>query len=109
MSGEYFGRTWINGRKPSHLRLLWNVVFGRRKYPWDEPKPHHFGVAADALRNLAECPMACKLLAEALELEIDPGESAASWVSETAMQESLKAIAKRDQMYADESAKRARE
>lgn len=108
MSGEYFGRTWINGKKPRTLEMLWNVVFGRRKYPWDSPRPHHFGVAADVLRNLAECPQACKLLADALELEIDPGESAASWVSEVAMHESLKAVAKRDQLYADESARKAR-
>jgi hypothetical protein len=102
--GKYWGHTWTGGKSTKYLAQLWQSVFGRRKFPWDTPKPHHYGEAADVLRSLAECPMACKLLAEAIEIEIDGGDSAADFLAQMAEHEALKAIAIRDRIYADRSA-----
>lgn len=103
MSGRYFGTLWSGGKKPVYLAQLWNIVFGRKRFPWDRPRAHHYAEAANVLRNLAESPFSCALLADALEIEIDAGESAADWVAQMALAESLKANATQAQMRADEA------
>lgn len=108
MRGKYnsVGR-WVGGKSPTFVDRLWRRIF--QPTAFNKRQPWEWSEAANVLRALSECPTACHVLAEALELEGDPGESLGTWVAEIAKAESLKATARNAQMYADEAAEKARQ
>lgn len=59
------------------LRRRWERLFARKPaYPWEAR------AAEDLLYKISTNARACELLAELLEIECDPGESVADYVSQ---------------------------
>ena len=63
------------------MQARWSRVFAQKDpHPWEKRD------AAVMLRKLSADAWACKLLADKLDLDIDPGESAADYISQMAME-----------------------
>lgn len=62
---------------PKRLQMYWKRLFiGAAPYPWEER------AAIDLLHRVSQSVYACKLIADLLELEGEPGESLADYVSQ---------------------------
>lgn len=59
------------------LRKVWRRLFQRETPTLSE---QHY--AAEKLKRLSVDPWACEMLAKQLDIEIDPGESAASYIAD---------------------------
>lgn len=67
----------------------WRRVFARKP-----PTPREERDAATLLSNLARSPFACQALARELDIEIDPGESAESYIADAAQTASNELMAR---------------
>lgn len=64
-------------RLVERMQAKWRRMFARRApFGWEASR------AASLLRDVSQDPWACEQVAQLLEIECDPGESAASYVSE---------------------------
>ena len=59
------------------LRKVWRRLFQR-----ETPTLREQHYAAERLKGLSVDPWACEMLAAQLDIEIDPGESAASYIAD---------------------------
>lgn len=68
---------WVPQQTSDRLRRRWERLFARKPpYPWE------VRAAEDLLYKVSTNARACQLLAELLEIECDPGESVADYVSQ---------------------------